>query len=72
MYPGQTSRSAASGLGLHCLTMSHKKDARRILANERRWLFYFGCALDVTLVNVLDSRPKGREFEPHRRHCLCP
>ena len=19
---------------------------------------------------VLDSRPKGREFEPHRRHCV--
>ena len=19
---------------------------------------------------VLDSRPKGREFEPHRRHCI--
>ena len=20
--------------------------------------------------SVLDSRPKGREFEPHRRHCV--
>ena len=25
-YPGQTHRSAASGLVLHCLLMSHKKD----------------------------------------------
>ena len=21
---------------------------------------------------VFDSRPKGRGFEPHRRHCVCP
>ena len=26
--PDQTLRSAVSGLGLHCLPMSHKKDAR--------------------------------------------
>ena len=28
--PDQTPRSAASDLGLHCLSMSHKKDARLI------------------------------------------
>ena len=28
--PDQTPRSAASGRGLHCLSMSHKKDARLI------------------------------------------
>ena len=28
--PYQTPRSVASDLGLHCLSMSHKKDARRI------------------------------------------
>ena len=26
--PGQTTRSAASDLGLHCLSMSHLRDAR--------------------------------------------
>ena len=31
--PDQTPRSAASDLGLHCLPMSHKKDARLIWAN---------------------------------------
>ena len=29
-YPDQTPRSVASGLGLHCLPMSHKKYARLI------------------------------------------
>ena len=28
--PDQTPHSAASGMGLHCLPMSHKKDARLI------------------------------------------
>ena len=31
--PDQTPRSAASNLGLHCLSMFHKKDARHIRAN---------------------------------------
>ena len=30
-YPDQTPHSAASDLGLHCLSMSHKKDVRLIL-----------------------------------------
>ena len=33
--PDQTPRSAASGLGLHCLPMSHKKDARLIWVNAK-------------------------------------
>ena len=24
----------------------------------------------ITTADVLDSRPKGRGFEPHRRHCV--
>ena len=31
--PGQTLPSAAADLGLHCLPMSHKKDARLIWVN---------------------------------------
>ena len=31
--PDHTPRSAASGLGLHCLSMIYKKDARFILVN---------------------------------------
>ena len=31
--PDQTTRSAASGLGLYCLPTSHKKDARLIWVN---------------------------------------
>ena len=26
--------------------------------------------LYVQVLYVLDSRPKGRGFEPHRRHCV--
>ena len=33
--PNQTPHSAASELGLHCLPMSHKKDARLIWVNLR-------------------------------------
>ena len=29
-YPDQKPHSVASDLGLHCLSMSHKKDARHI------------------------------------------
>ena len=32
-YPDQTRVTAASDLGLHCLYMSHKKDASRKWAN---------------------------------------
>ena len=32
--PDQTPRSAASDLGLHCLPMSQKRDARLIWVNE--------------------------------------
>ena len=32
--PDQAPHSAASDLGLHCLPMSHKKDARLIWANS--------------------------------------
>ena len=31
--PDQTPRSAASDLGLHCLSIFHKKDARHIRVN---------------------------------------
>ena len=31
--PDQMPRIAVSGLGLHCLSMSHKKDARLIWVN---------------------------------------
>ena len=33
--PDQTPHSVASDLGLHCLPMSHKKDARHIWAKMR-------------------------------------
>ena len=33
-YPDQTPHSVASDLGLHCLAMSHKMDARPILAKD--------------------------------------
>ena len=33
--PDQAARFAASGLVLHCLPMSHKKDARPIWVNPR-------------------------------------
>ena len=36
-YPDQTPRSAASGLGLHCLPMFHKKDAR-LLWDKVGWI----------------------------------
>ena len=38
-------------------------------------LTFFQSCLDISWVQwlsgrVLDSRPKGRGFEPHRRHCV--
>ena len=33
--PDQTPHSVASDLGLHCLSMSHKKDARHIWVKMR-------------------------------------
>ena len=35
--PDQTPRSVASDLGLHCLNMSHKKDARLKQVNYELW-----------------------------------
>ena len=35
--PDKTPRSAASGLGRHCLTMSHKKDAILIWVNVKKY-----------------------------------
>ena len=32
--PSQTPHSVASDLGIHCLPMSHKKDARHIWVKE--------------------------------------
>ena len=45
---------AASDLNLRCLPMSHKKDAMQVA----QWLSG----------RVLDSRLRGRGFQPHRRH----
>ena len=33
--PDQTPHSVASDLGLHCLPMSHKKDARHMLVKKK-------------------------------------
>ena len=38
--PGQTPRSVASDLGLHCLPMSHKKDAMLVWVKEILELFF--------------------------------
>ena len=35
--PGQMPHSVASDLGLHCLCMSHKKEARLIWVNNHGW-----------------------------------
>ena len=47
-------QSGRSGSVVECLT----RDLR--FAGGAQWLSG----------RVLDSRPKGREFEPHRRHCV--
>ena len=31
---------------------------------------YLFCCFTSQVNSVLDSRPKGRGFEPHRRHCV--
>ena len=38
--PDQTPRSAASDLGLHCLTMSQKWDAMIIWVKDEKWKFF--------------------------------
>ena len=58
--------SAASDLGLHCLSMYHKKDARL-----KRVILYLEVRGAQWLSGrELDSRPRGRGVEPHRRHCV--
>ena len=63
--PDQTPRFEASGLVLHCLPMSHKKDARVIWANSvSNYLIHRGSYMSVhvllNLLNELRKRDKMR------------
>ena len=53
--PDQNRHSVGPDLGPYCLQMLSADVAR-----GTQWLSG----------RVLDSRPKGRGFEPHRRHCV--
>ena len=46
--PDGTPRFAGSHLGLFCLPMSHKKDARLILVNLGHNMYYYICNINVT------------------------
>ena len=48
--PEQTPQSAASGLVLHCLPMTHKKDTRQIWVKSR-----YGLVTDMSDFNVKTS-----------------
>ena len=56
-------------MGMLCLPLSHKKGARLIGVNYNLSQNVFQGAQWLS-GRVLDSRPKGRGFEPHRRHCI--
>ena len=45
-----------SDLGLHCLHMSHKKDARRIWVNYHVWFVWFRVDFACALLNEHVSR----------------
>ena len=64
--PDQTQHSAASDLGLCCLPMSHKKDARLMLVHLN--LFLFGYI--ITFINGISDNRNAHfmhslDFDPH-------
>ena len=73
-------RLAASDLVLHCLPMSHKRvlglyGLSFAISLDQPHLDQMAAACankgaQWLSGRVLNSRPKGREFEPHRRHCV--
>ena len=65
--------SAAAASDRHCLPMSQKKDARLIWAILTHLVFRVNAknsGVQWLSGRVLDSRPRARGFEPHRRHCV--
>ena len=53
--------------------VSHESGIKAILpvpARGRRITITQGRERSGSVVRVLDSRPRGRGFEPHRRHCV--
>ena len=60
--PDQTPRSAASGLVLHCLPMSHKKDARLIWVKYQKVSEYDQVMPRSHTANK-PTAPKGRDTE---------
>ena len=58
--PDQTPHHAASGLGLHCLHMSHKKDARLMWVKDLGLIKLFlneelGLSLEIKIISFLFS-----------------
>ena len=51
--PDQTLHSAASGLGLHCLPMSYRKDARL------KWVNIIMLSIYTTLSTILTVDPRS-------------
>ena len=49
-------------------SMHYFKGAKEHRPSLGEWLMYV-CGAQWLSGRVLDSRPKGRGFEPHRRHC---
>ena len=58
-HPFQTKRS-------ECQT--YRDPFRRVYRPNRGWKMV--CCNFLTIFLLLDSRPKGCGFEPHRRHCV--
>ena len=56
--PDEMPHNAAFHLGLNCLLRQNRKKNNIVLGAQ--WLSG----------RVLDSRPRGRGFEPHRHHCV--
>ena len=61
MDPDQDRHFVGPDLGPNCLQRLHVlPDDKNRHKQGAQWL----------IGRVLDSRPKGRGFEPHRRHCV--
>ena len=53
--------------------MHYFKGAKEHRPSLGEWLMYvcmYVCGAQWLSGRVLDLRPKGRGFEPHRRHCV--
>ena len=50
--------------------MWFKSDAQQSLVHHKRLLYMPVVGAKLLSGRVLDLRPKGRGFEPHRRYCF--